>query len=126
METDMPFDSYPRRDPAQLTRLRQALMLPFMIGMVPAFLFGHLLGEKPGAILAVTVYGVAALIVLARLVESAPVDNYLRTGAGEDGWVGVAIASAEVGQAAVIVGRSGVLDAAACSDRIEASPSDRD
>lgn len=119
----MPFDNYPRRDPARLERFRTALALPFMIGMVPAFLFGHLMGETPGAVIAIAVYGVAALIAVARLVKSASVDNYLRTGAGEDGWIGVAMATSAVGQAAVMVGQSGVLDSASGSERVEATRS---
>jgi hypothetical protein len=97
MEDDMGDDSLPPRDPARLARVRNALMLPIMLGLGAAFLAGHLAAGTPGAVLFTVLCGIAAIYGALAVLNSSAVDSYARNlnGAGQ-GWANAALASAEL------------------------------
>lgn len=97
----MPANSIPPRDPARVSRVTNAMAFPIALGMGATFLLGYHVDGKLGGIVLAAVYFVAAVIVAVRVLKSAAVDNYARGIGGQDGWVGAALASAEVVQTLV-------------------------
>lgn len=94
-------DSLPPRDYARVARVRQALMLPIMLGLAVPYLLGWFLAGKSGAVALTVAYGCAAVIVAVRVLRSDAVDNHSR-GIGErDGWAGTALAASELASAMI-------------------------